>query len=76
MKTVRTVFLILIIFIMAIGICLAQKPDVMMLGKGWAIKSAAEVKEKGDMLSTPQFKPDAWYPASIPSLANCYCDRF
>jgi exo-1,4-beta-D-glucosaminidase len=67
MKAIRAVFLILIIFIMAMGICLAQKPDVMMLSKGWAIKSAAEVKEKGDILSTPQFKPDAWYPASIPS---------
>jgi len=51
----------------AVGVSLAKSPDVMLLRKDWAIKSAAEVKEKGDILSTLQFKPGGWVSAQVPT---------
>src|SRR3989441_2241837 len=38
-----------------------------VLKNGWAIQSSARVQEKGEVLSTTQFKPKGWYPTSIPA---------
>ena len=38
-----------------------------VLKNGWAIQSSARVQEKGDVVSTTQFKPKGWYPTSVPS---------
>ncbi len=67
MKAIRALLFVLILLIMSLGVGLAQKSDVVMLGKGWTIRSAAEVKETGDKLSTSQFKPDGWHPATVPT---------
>ncbi|HIH95875.1 MAG TPA: hypothetical protein HA348_00025 [Thermoplasmata archaeon] len=42
-------------------------PDKLYLRDGWAIKSSAKVEEAGETISTSKFKPEAWYPTSVPS---------
>jgi exo-1,4-beta-D-glucosaminidase len=37
------------------------------LRENWAIKSSAQVKEKGDTLSSDSYAPRDWYPATVPS---------
>jgi exo-1,4-beta-D-glucosaminidase len=43
------------------------QPEKTFLHKGWAIQSAARVKESGDLLSQNDFRPLSWYPATVPS---------
>jgi len=49
----------------------------MLLRQDWAIQSAADVRESGDVLSTTAFKPKNWYPATLPStvLSALVADR-
>src|SRR5205814_2706226 len=37
------------------------------LAAGWAIQSSAKVPAKGEVLSTPAFKPEGWYPVTVPT---------
>ena len=37
------------------------------LRDGWMIQSSADVKEKGEVISTAQYKPQYWYPATVPA---------
>jgi len=37
------------------------------LEQGWEIQSSAKVKEPGAVLSTAAFKPQGWYPATVPA---------
>jgi exo-1,4-beta-D-glucosaminidase len=37
------------------------------LNEGWAIRSSAEISEKGEALSTVGYLPNKWYPTSVPS---------
>lgn len=37
------------------------------LSQGWKIQSAEVCQEKGEVISTPSFKPDKWYDATVPS---------
>jgi exo-1,4-beta-D-glucosaminidase len=37
------------------------------LSEGWTIQSSAVVQEKGEAISQNQFRPQSWYPASVPS---------
>lgn len=39
----------------------------LVLREGWAIQSSAHVRETGDLISTPAFKPTNWYRATVPS---------
>ena len=39
----------------------------LLLTAGWKIQSCDKVRENGDIVSTGNFKPDGWYPASRPS---------
>ena len=39
----------------------------MLLRKGWAIQSSADVHEDGAAISTPGFKARDWYAATLPS---------
>jgi len=48
----------------------AQPPAEMQkitLSKGWSIQSSAKVAQKGEELSSVSFKPNGWYPASMPT---------
>ncbi len=57
--------------LMATTIALANSPEEsgssLLLREGWAIQSSANVRETGDAISTPGFKPRDWYPATLPS---------
>jgi exo-1,4-beta-D-glucosaminidase len=39
----------------------------MLLKDNWRIQSSAQVKEKGETLSTAGYKTTGWYPAALPS---------
>ena len=45
----------------------APQASKLFLRKGWSIQSSAQVKEKGDAISTNGFQPRKWYPATVPS---------
>jgi exo-1,4-beta-D-glucosaminidase len=39
----------------------------LSLAKGWHIQSSAEVKQKGEVISTTKFDPQNWYTAPVPT---------
>jgi hypothetical protein len=39
----------------------------LMLRENWKIQSSAKVQAGGDVLSSTQFTPKAWYPTSVPT---------
>jgi len=62
----------LMICLMASAIAVANPPEgtgspSILLRQGWAIQSSADVHETGDVISTPGFKGQDWYPATLPS---------
>jgi exo-1,4-beta-D-glucosaminidase len=61
--------LLLMMSAMAVAQTTADKsgPPVIRLKENWSIQSSAKVKEKGDVISTPQFSPAGWYPTAVPS---------
>ncbi|MDX6444533.1 MAG: exo,4-beta-D-glucosaminidase [Blastocatellia bacterium] len=44
-----------------------HRPTKIFLREGWAIRSSAQLKEKGDVLSQRDFHTRDWYPAKVPS---------
>ena len=70
-RNLTAVFVLL--FLGLIGSVMAQKerrqlaPEKIFLREHWTIQSSAQVKQKGDLLSQPVFKPRNWYPARVPS---------
>ncbi len=40
--------------------------EVVLLRENWYIQSSAEVKDKGEVISTVGFSPAGWYPTSVP----------
>lgn len=56
---------------------------VLILRDGWYIQSAAKVPETGRALSTTEYRPRNWYPATVPATvlaalvgANVYPDPY
>ncbi len=45
----------------------AAGPPRMLLRQGWTIQSSTDVREGGDLISTPWFNPRGWYNATLPS---------
>jgi len=43
------------------------QPAKIFLREHWTIRSSAQVKEKGDLLSLPRFQTRDWYPAKVPA---------
>ena len=43
------------------------KEKELMLRNGWYIQSVRFVPERGEVISTPQYKPRNWYPATVPT---------
>ncbi len=56
---------ILLILILVMAVAFGQKR--VSLNNGWQISSSTDVKQPGDVVSTAQFQPIRWYPASVPS---------
>ena len=52
---------------LAPALLLAQGPDRVVLKNNWTIQSSAKVKEAGPVLSTAEFTPAGWHPASVPT---------
>jgi exo-1,4-beta-D-glucosaminidase len=51
----------------AVALSSETSKNSITLSQGWAIQSSADVREGGAAISTVGFKPDAWYPAAVPS---------
>jgi exo-1,4-beta-D-glucosaminidase len=45
----------------------ADSRERTLLTEGWALQSSAKIEAKGDVISTPTFKPAGWYKATVPS---------
>jgi len=41
--------------------------EKILLRNDWAIQSSKEIRENGAVISTASYKPEKWYPASVPS---------
>ena len=41
--------------------------DTVLLRDGWQLQSAAKMQATGDAISTAAFKPEGWYPVSVPT---------
>jgi exo-1,4-beta-D-glucosaminidase len=39
----------------------------LLLRNNWAIQSSSQIKEDGKVISSQAFKPEKWYPATVPS---------
>jgi exo-1,4-beta-D-glucosaminidase len=39
----------------------------IILKENWTIQSSAEIDAEGPVISIPEFEPDGWYPATMPS---------
>lgn len=44
-----------------------EPQEPVLLRENWAIQSSAAVGESGSVISTTAFKPENWYPATVPS---------
>jgi exo-1,4-beta-D-glucosaminidase len=40
---------------------------VLPLAEGWALQSSAKVKDSGEVIAAPAYKPEGWYPITVPS---------
>ncbi len=45
----------------------ANTASRVVLHEGWTLQSAAKVSQNGDSISTLEFKPEGWYPVSVPT---------
>jgi exo-1,4-beta-D-glucosaminidase len=45
----------------------ASADGKIWLRENWAIQSSGIVKDKGEVISTVAYKPDKWYPTTVPS---------
>ncbi len=57
----------LALYIRVTSPALAQTTGNILLQKDWAIQSSEKITAKGDLISTTSFKPESWYPATVPS---------
>ena len=64
MKTSPFKFLFLLF---ALGVTAAAQSARVPLHEGWRIQSSAQVKDKGDAISTVGYKTTGWYAAAVPS---------
>jgi len=60
------------IIIAAVAYSLTAKCQINTDGKillinNWSIQSSSQIKEDGKVISGPAFKPEKWYPATVPS---------
>jgi exo-1,4-beta-D-glucosaminidase len=60
-------------FILATGIfstsCMSQTKmsEEILLKENWTIQSSRDIKGEGQTISAPGYKPENWYPATMPS---------
>ena len=39
----------------------------LILHEGWTLQTSAKVEAKGEVISTPQFSPQGWHSATVPT---------
>lgn len=63
---------LVIAIILCFSSCTKTKPSVLILKSNWEIQSSAVVNSNGSEISTNDFRPEKWYPATVPVtvLAN------
>jgi len=59
--------ILLIAVTLALGAPGSGSERKLLLDKGWAIQSSAQLQAGGEAISSTGFKPDKWYPATVPS---------
>ena len=47
--------------------CIRPDPGILQLKDNWQIQSSALVSQEGSKISTSDFQPDKWYPATVPT---------
>jgi exo-1,4-beta-D-glucosaminidase len=50
-----------------IAVCQTTSSSQMQLQSGWELQSSAKVSERGELVSTEGYKPDGWYPVTVPT---------
>jgi exo-1,4-beta-D-glucosaminidase len=65
----ENLFCIIMAATISLNACMSQSSGQksFLLRDNWAIQSSKELREKGDIISTPSFQPEKWYPATVPS---------
>jgi exo-1,4-beta-D-glucosaminidase len=63
----KTSTLILILTLLLTADRAASAQSRLALDRGWQVQSSAQVKEKGDAISTAAYRPSQWYPTSVPT---------
>ncbi len=70
-KKARCLGGLVILFILAASACGPKSTQPLQyditLADGWFIRSSAEVKESGAIVSTPELDLSGWYPADVPT---------
>lgn len=71
MKPNLRIWAVVLILLARIGLagfpCLAADSSSLPLRDNWRLQSAAVVEQPGAKISTAGFKPDGWYPISVPT---------
>jgi exo-1,4-beta-D-glucosaminidase len=62
-----TRFGIFLLAVLPATLARAAPGQKMLLREGWTIQSSADVRETGEVLSRPDYRPRHWYRASLPS---------
>jgi len=61
----RTILVFSLLF--SAGLMQAQNDARMTLTTGWFIQPSTEVQDRGETISTAEYKPKHWYPTSVPA---------
>jgi exo-1,4-beta-D-glucosaminidase len=70
-KRPSSIFLVLAQFLLA-STLFGQAPKAdpetkLALHEGWSLQTSAKVDAKGEVISTPGFKPEGWHEATVPA---------
>jgi exo-1,4-beta-D-glucosaminidase len=66
MSTLRSIVLVTFVAIFVGGTRVAMASSVLLLHDGWSLQSSARIQAQGEGISTAGFKPEGWYPTSVP----------
>jgi exo-1,4-beta-D-glucosaminidase len=73
---VVVLFLLAQLFVIAVALdrsAVAQRAETpanenkLVLHEGWALQTSAKVEANGEVISTPQFSPQGWHGATVPT---------
>src|ERR1041384_7518696 len=65
----KLLFTGLIVLLTASFVVAAPTPapsSKLLLNSGWQLQSSSQVKDGGNTISTPQYRPQKWYPVTLP----------